>query len=447
MRAGQPNRLRGRPPDGGQRFHRHARARGRPGLRPAHRDLAGDRHRRQLPRCVLDVPGDRRRSAGALGCGAGGRRRVGAAPAADRFPLEDAGSGIDPASLRVLLDGIDVAPPGRSTGLFAFVPAADWFGSHELRVLASDRSGNAMAPTAWGSGWPTSPRRCWATPGRTPVRRRPTARRRSLWPWRTPAPASTRRRFAVTVDGREVSRPGSFAAGRLTYVPRPSGAGRPRGRRARRRPGGQPCPLPSSGTSASATRRRRRSKAGPGPGRDRSRRRGDRLRRRRRRLRHRPGEPAGGRRRIGRDRVGDVRRLPVPLRAGQPRRGRPHDRCDRRRPLGQPCRPGDVAVRRRQPGDRPPGRGVRADPAGVRPLGDDRARRDGGRPAAGRRAGAGLQPARRERGVRPRPGADQRRRRARPLDGVARPVGRPSGRSWRTSRAAPCSARSASTAG
>jgi hypothetical protein len=67
------------------------------------------------------------------------------------FQLSDAGSGVDPASLRVLLDGSDVAPFGSLTdGRFGYQPQADLgYGRHVVRVAVSDRSGNAMAPVQW----------------------------------------------------------------------------------------------------------------------------------------------------------------------------------------------------------------------------------------------------------------------------------------------------------
>ena len=68
------------------------------------------------------------------------------------FTLADDGSGIDPATLRVLLDGVDVAPFGTLIdGHFGYVPPADLaYGHHTVSVAVSDRYGNAMAPQQWG---------------------------------------------------------------------------------------------------------------------------------------------------------------------------------------------------------------------------------------------------------------------------------------------------------
>lgn len=68
------------------------------------------------------------------------------------FRLSDGGTGVDPASVRVLLDGVDVAGAGSLVdGGFSYTPAADLaFGRHRVRVIAADRAGNFMAPAEWG---------------------------------------------------------------------------------------------------------------------------------------------------------------------------------------------------------------------------------------------------------------------------------------------------------
>ena len=228
------------------------------------------------------------------------------------FTLSDVGTGIDPLTLRVLLDGMDVAPAGAFDGTrFTYVPASDLaFGSHELRVLAADRSGNPLAPTAWTF-------RVADVTAPTLGDPRPDAGSSSSD--RTPAisvaafdagagvdPATV----AVTLDGRDISRLGTFSGGRFTYQPQELlGLGdHVVVARVSDRAGNPAAPFEwhfGVRDEAAPTRRR----AAPGPGRDRARRRGDRVRRGRRRLRHRRGEPAGGRGRVGRDRVGDVRRL------------------------------------------------------------------------------------------------------------------------------------------
>jgi hypothetical protein len=67
------------------------------------------------------------------------------------FDLSDGGVGVDSSSLHVLLDGSDVAPLGVfADGHFEYTPGTDLgYGSHQVRVLASDRSHNAMVPAVW----------------------------------------------------------------------------------------------------------------------------------------------------------------------------------------------------------------------------------------------------------------------------------------------------------
>ena len=287
------------------------------------------------------------------------------------FMLSDVGTGVDPLTLRVLLDGIDVAPAGAFDGTrFTFVPATDLaFGSHELRVLAADRSGNPLAPTAWTFRVAdlTAPTLGDPRPdaGSSSSDRTPVISVAAFDVGTGVDPATV----AVTLDGRDVSRLGTFSGGRFTYQPQEllalgdhvvvarvsDRAGNPAapfewhfGVRDEAAPtvDGR---LPAPGATVPGAAVIGFDVADAGSGID----------------------SASLRVAVDGSDVtawGTFDGSPVPLRAGQPRCGRPHDRGDRRRPLGQRRRPGDVAVRRRQPGDRPPGRCVRADPAGVRPA-------------------------------------------------------------------------------
>lgn len=67
------------------------------------------------------------------------------------FTVTDAGVGIDPATLRVALDGAEITAAGTfSGGDFSYLPEADLaYGSHRVRVQVSDLSGNAMTPVEW----------------------------------------------------------------------------------------------------------------------------------------------------------------------------------------------------------------------------------------------------------------------------------------------------------
>jgi hypothetical protein len=67
------------------------------------------------------------------------------------FQVSDSGSGLDPATLHVLLDGGEVAPFGSMIdGSFSYQSPADLgYGRHVVSVAVSDRSGNAMPPAQW----------------------------------------------------------------------------------------------------------------------------------------------------------------------------------------------------------------------------------------------------------------------------------------------------------
>jgi len=66
------------------------------------------------------------------------------------FDLTDEGSGVDPATLRVEVDGSDVTAWGAYTsGHFEYAPGHLATGVHTVSVAVSDRAGNAAAPGVW----------------------------------------------------------------------------------------------------------------------------------------------------------------------------------------------------------------------------------------------------------------------------------------------------------
>jgi hypothetical protein len=145
------------------------------------------------------------------------------------FTLTDAGSGVNPASLRVLLDGADVAPLGALVdGRFAYAPAGDLaYGRHTVVVTVADRSGNAMSPQAWSFDVIDS------TP---PVIGDVRPDDGSAGADRTPVIAFTASdagagidpdSLSVTLDGTDVTARFSLAGGRYAYTPPvPLGYGR-----------------------------------------------------------------------------------------------------------------------------------------------------------------------------------------------------------------------------
>jgi hypothetical protein len=137
------------------------------------------------------------------------------------FTVSDQGSGVDPATLHVLLDGGDVAPFGTlADGRFAYVPASDLaYGHHVLSVAVSDRFGNAMAPQQWSFDVADAtapvlgdvrPDDGSASSDRTPVISA------AVSDAGTGVDPST---VSLTVDGIDVTGRTAFGGGRLTYVP------------------------------------------------------------------------------------------------------------------------------------------------------------------------------------------------------------------------------------
>jgi hypothetical protein len=137
------------------------------------------------------------------------------------FDLADAGTGVDPATLHVVLDGTDVAAAGTyAAGHFALVPAAPLpYGTHHLKVTVSDRSGNAMPAAEWTFAVAD------VTP---PVLSDPTPADGSSGSDRTPAVSFQLAdagigidpdTIALASDGADVTAGGSLAAGRFTYAP------------------------------------------------------------------------------------------------------------------------------------------------------------------------------------------------------------------------------------
>ena len=137
------------------------------------------------------------------------------------FDLADAGTGVDPATLRVVLDGTDVSAAGTfSAGHFSLQPGANLaYGTHHVKVAVSDRSGNAMTPAQWTFAVAD------VTP---PVLSDATPKDGSSGADRTPVisfqvadigigvdPDT----IAVTLDGTQVGAGASYVAGRFTYVP------------------------------------------------------------------------------------------------------------------------------------------------------------------------------------------------------------------------------------
>jgi hypothetical protein len=137
------------------------------------------------------------------------------------FRVTDDGSGINPSTLHVLLDGSEVAPFGTfAAGTFDYTPAVDMaYGRHTVSVTVADRYGNVMRPATWSFD---------VVDATAPVLSDVRPDDGSESSDRTPAisfaaadagvgvdPAG----IVVTLDGHDVSAAGSFAGGRFSFTP------------------------------------------------------------------------------------------------------------------------------------------------------------------------------------------------------------------------------------
>jgi hypothetical protein len=137
------------------------------------------------------------------------------------FRLTDPDSGIDASSLHVQLDGAEIAPFGSYVDeTFSYTPVSDLsYGGHVVRVAASDRSGNAMAPVQWEFTVADS-----TAPTLGDVRPDDGSAGADRTPEISVAIADIGgtgvdpNAITVTVDGVDVSAKGTFANGRFTLA-------------------------------------------------------------------------------------------------------------------------------------------------------------------------------------------------------------------------------------
>ena len=136
------------------------------------------------------------------------------------------GTGIDPASVSMSVDGIDVSGQAQLTGSrLTYLPAAPLaFGNHTVVVNASDRAGNHAPPLSWT--FTVRDETAPTVSGRQPIAG-------------TTVPGAVRIAFdaadtgtgidpsslVVTVDGSDVTSWGTFAGGHFSYAPGNLGAG------------------------------------------------------------------------------------------------------------------------------------------------------------------------------------------------------------------------------
>jgi hypothetical protein len=137
------------------------------------------------------------------------------------FDLADTGTGVDPATLHVVLDGADVAAAGTyAAGHFSLAPASNLaYGMHHVKVIVSDRSGNAMPAVQWTFAVAdvTPPILSDATPkdGSSGADRTPVVSFQVADAGIGVDPDT----ITFTLDGTPAGVGASFAAGRFSYVP------------------------------------------------------------------------------------------------------------------------------------------------------------------------------------------------------------------------------------
>jgi hypothetical protein len=134
--------------------------------------------------------------------------------------VADAGVGVDPGSIRMSVDGVDVSADGTyAAGRFAYTPAPDLgFGTHTVSVAASDTAGNRSAPLTWSfdvadEAPPTvtdrTPLAASTVPGASAIG----------FDLRDTGSGADPDTLRVLVDGSDVTAWGTLASGQFRYAP------------------------------------------------------------------------------------------------------------------------------------------------------------------------------------------------------------------------------------
>ncbi|HKV69151.1 MAG TPA: hypothetical protein VJN72_13760 [Gaiellales bacterium] len=140
--------------------------------------------------------------------------------------VADAGVGVDPGSIRMTVDGVDVtAQGGFANGRFDYTPPSDLgFGPHTVSVTASDAAGNRSAPLTWSfdvadESAPTVTDRMPLAGGTVP------GASAIGFDVRDTGSGVDPDTLHVLVDGSDVTAWGSFASGQFRYAPGSMAAG------------------------------------------------------------------------------------------------------------------------------------------------------------------------------------------------------------------------------
>jgi large repetitive protein len=134
--------------------------------------------------------------------------------------VADAGVGVDAASIRMTVDGVDVTADGSyAGGRFSYTPASDLaFGAHTVSVSASDTAGNRSAPLAWS--FDVADETPPAVTDRTPVAGSTVPGASAIgFAVRDSGSGVDPDTLHVVVDGSDVTSWGTLASGQFRYAP------------------------------------------------------------------------------------------------------------------------------------------------------------------------------------------------------------------------------------
>jgi hypothetical protein len=134
--------------------------------------------------------------------------------------VADAGVGVDPASIRMTVDGVDVTADGAyAAGRFGYTPASDLgFGAHTVSVVASDTAGNQAAPLTWS--FDVADETPPSVTDRTPLAGSTVPGASALgFDLRDAGSGVDPDTLHVLVDGSDVTAWGTLASGQFRYAP------------------------------------------------------------------------------------------------------------------------------------------------------------------------------------------------------------------------------------
>lgn len=134
--------------------------------------------------------------------------------------IADAGVGVDPASVEMTVDGVDISAQGSyAGGRFSYTPTGDLgFGAHTVSVTAADTAGNRSAPLTWS--FDVADETPPSVTDRTPVAGSTVPGASVIgFDLRDTGSGVDPAALHVLVDGSDVTAWGTFSAGQFRYAP------------------------------------------------------------------------------------------------------------------------------------------------------------------------------------------------------------------------------------